>query len=372
MALFLPFLLIVLHLPAAGEDVGLYIKQAYTQQMNSYFLGIRNAAAKFPRADQFVHQVFRPESIDDKSAKDLAQAITPKVLTIPDGVMFEFGPGEQLQVKMTGAIGTISIDEVKRKYSWWHELSPMAVAHAWVPLATRLAIGIFRLVVGNSVRATAAGTGAGAVGGCVVGMKTKLDHETMDKACLAGGLDGALLVGGLASIPYLNDRLDLAVSKGAAPSTAAKYIRGLGLLGTIAAVGFSIPTLANMNGSVLRCQGSKGDFIISAKVDGATRHTLYESYGDQLQFYKAKAPGPQVAASANDLDQFLTEVDAFKGLPTDQRRILAQQLLVDRERNRDICRKNGPGYTENRSIGSGERLVEGVEGSPAKPSTSTK
>ena len=348
------------------------IKHAYSQSMNDYFLAVRNAAVKFPVAIDFIREVFGPDYLSAESKETLGPTKTPLTLSIADGLTFEFGPSEKIHVRLTNSVGLVQIEEIKPTFSWWSEISPIAKVHAWVGPAVHVIVGIFRFVVGNSLKATAAAAGAGAVGGCVVGTKTKYDYETLDKACSSGALDGALIVGGLASLPFVSKRIDSALAKGAAPTTAAKYIRGLGLLGAVAAISFSIPTLATMNGSNLRCHGANGDFILSAQVEGATRHTLYESIGDRLQFYKSKEPGPRTAANEKEFVSFLAGNELFKGLPPDQLKILAQQLLLEREKNREVCRKHGNGYTESRAFGTERRFVEELEGARPRHSPSTK
>ncbi len=331
--------------------------------MNEYFLNVRNLSIKYPMAKDFLREAFGSKEFNS----ELGESKTPKAMSITNGLSFEFEGGQKLHVHLAQKIGVVKVGDGAPESSWWNELSPFA--HAWVGPAIQIAKGIFRIVVGNSVRATTTAAGAGAIGGCVIGTKTKYDYETLDKSCMDGALDGALLVGGLAAFPSVSARIDEALAKGVAPTHAAKYIRGLGLLGAIAAVGFSVPTLATMNGSILRCSGNNGDYILSAQIQGATRHTLYESFGDRLQFYKNKEPGPLTTANEKDLSQLLLRVDTFKGIPSDQLQLVSQQLLLERTKNREICLKRGNGYTESKSFSTERKLVEGLEKSGSSTST---
>ena len=343
------------------------INSAYHKTMDSYFLKIINAAKKSANTQELVGLVFSTKTLSEKQVGQLhtlADLPTPKVLSIAKGLEFDFGLNGKINVTLSEFYGQITIKEINASSSAvnpWHWFNLIEAAEAQLALLGRGAYFLYRLIVGASVRATATGVAAGAVGGCYVGVETKFSYETLQEACASGALDGASL-GSLMSIPFLNNGMENILNGSTTMNpTLVKYLKGFGLLGTVSAIAYSAPALATMNGSLVRCQGDKGDFILSAKIDGATRHTLYEYLDGKIQFFNEKKPGPRIQATEDELVKFSKIFDLYQSLPDEHTKAQSQQVLQELAENRSMCIKKGHGYEHSQSFSIAKRVGSGLE-----------
>ncbi|MBN8540456.1 MAG: hypothetical protein J0L82_08720 [Deltaproteobacteria bacterium] len=364
---------------ATEPDYRAAVDRAYLSTMKQYFQDISKSSQKNPELYDFVSKTFH---MGDSRDLDLVKGVrTPQVRLFDGGLSFRFSATTVLRMRL-GAFGEVIIDErPDRKTAllfqrqptnfhglhsslvsgFFYELLTVPPAEAFWPVAGRLAMGAFRLIAGNSVRVTAAGAGAGAAAGCYAGASMKYDYESYAQGCGGGALDGALILSGVASIPYFNDRGEALLSKTAVLSPkVGNFLKAFGVVGSIAAVLHSAPALATMNGSILRCSGSKGDFILSAKTQGATRFTLYESFGEHVELYGENGSLGQVEPTEKAFFSFLKGRDHFKSLTDEQVVQVAKKMVADLEANRRTCLKLGDGKSVSQSFDVQRRTLEEI------------
>lgn len=347
--------------------------------MRQYFHDISKSAERSPELFDFAAKTFFVRN--ESELEQLKGVRTPNVQVVDGGLNFQFDSTMQIKFRLA-AFGEVTVEEKpNRKASMFFRdrtsaflisgLLNVPPAEAIWAIAGRVAIGAFRLIAGNSVRVTAAGAGAGAAAGCYAGASMKYDYESYAQGCGSGALDGALILSGVASIPYFNDRGEALMSKSAQLNPrVGNFLKAFGIAGSIAAALHGAPALATMNGSILRCSGSKGDFILSAKTQGATRYTLYESIGGKAELYGGSGSLGQIDANEKAFLAFLKGRDHFKNLRDDQVVQVAKKMVADLEANRQTCMKLGDGKSVSQSFDVQRRTFEEIR--KTSPQSSAK
>ncbi|MFN7905711.1 MAG: hypothetical protein ACK5P5_11065 [Pseudobdellovibrionaceae bacterium] len=343
-------------------------EKAYKAQMDRVFLELANQAKKSKNPKEFflfLSSDFNEKNTEYKKNLSILEKMKmPIIVTRKSEIEFIFAhESRPLRIKLAEKLGQIYInDDVPEIYfeklrkektavlpttqTIWSYLFQGESAFAWASLLLRGAMVGGRLVhflLGNSIRATAISTGAGAVIGCAVSIPQREQTENYLEGCAPGAMTGAGF-GSLASFNKLNNLVRFLTE------TGSLTVRQLSSYGFIGSVGILLSRsgydFARANGSILRCQSMR-TFTLSNRHLGATRSTIVDYDNGILTFYKRSSSNSREVETVDVpenleavQDFFRTNLQLPTPIPDEHLQVLAEAFLSNLEELKETCNQN--------------------------------
>lgn len=377
-------------------EAGSIIEKTYFSEIRSRMQKIKLVSLQEKKADQFWLKSFDLESnsIKPELLALLKKEEVPKIIYCgQDCFVFKESGEDFFKVQFTQKLGEILINgktlsynlnfesqnfELNTRYyassSFWKMVfvkdSLESAAFSVGPLAFFLidigaavvtrGLPLMRLLIGQSLRATAVGSASGAVIGCRAGIEAKYDYETTGKACKEGAETAVEIVAPLMSFTYFNNKVENSLVK-LGDKSQLILLKKVGVVGLVASAIDGIDIASKMNGAELECEMPAGSFTMRAIESGATRRTLYELNGEKLEFLDKNKNFISVENNKEHLHKFLKNTEEFKSLSSEHLDPIVERFILEIQSMQQVCKTQKQGYKVSVRFSEGRRIENAIK-----------